>query len=200
MHITAELENSAVEKSRFQGACRAQNGKSIWIELEGGQSINQPMFGIRMSSTARTQADNIKALVEAFAQDFLVKRIKVEAGPHNNNIPQSSDVALNEPDDCYFEHHVAMELKGDTDFDGLKSELAGYHGYLSRNAFKTAPQSGEQIRFATQRFSKVTQKEADAKLEKLVNYMKKKQLNVMRIEREYNIFDSNLHLDQGWMS
>ena len=200
LHLTVELGNNAAEKTRFQEACRAQDGKSIWIELEDGHFVNQPMFGVRMSSSAEEQADEIQRLVNEFAKDFLIKRIKVEAGPNNKNIPRSSLAANNEPADCYFEHHVALGLKADVDLEHLKSELAVHHGYLSRNAFKTAPQSGEQIRFVTQRFSKVSQREADAKLEKLINYTRQERLTIMDIEREYNIYDSNLHLDHGWMT
>jgi hypothetical protein len=120
LHITVELENTLAEKARFRAACLSQNGKSIWIELEDGHSINQPMFGIRMSLPPQEQADKIKALVDIFAQDFAVRRIKVEAGPHNLNIPQSAEMAENEPADCYFEHHLALELEADTDFDQLK--------------------------------------------------------------------------------
>ncbi|MEP3890327.1 MAG: hypothetical protein ABJN69_07650 [Hellea sp.] len=200
LHLTVELGNGAVEKSRFKEACRAQNGKSIWIELDKGHCINQPMFGVRMSSSAQEQADEIQMLVSEFSKGFLIRRIKVEAGPNNKNIPQSSLAALNEPADCYFEHHVALGLKADVDLEHLKSELALYHGYLSRNAFKTAPQSREQIRFVTQRFSKMSQMDADAKLGKLINYARQERLSIIDTEREYNIFDSNLHLDRGWMS
>lgn len=199
LHITVQLENKPSEKARFKAACQAKDGKFIWIELEDGHSINQPMFGTRMSLSPQEQADRIKTLVDSFAQDFSVKRVKVEAGPHNKNIPQSVQAAKNEPADCYFEHHLALELKADTNFGQLKSNLATYQGYLSRNAFKTVQKSGDQIRFVTQRFSKLSQEQADAELEKLIAYAKRSQFNIISVEREYNIFDSNLHLDQGWM-
>jgi len=200
VHITVSLENTSIEKARFQKACQQQNGKSIWIELESGETINQPMYGARLFTSAQEQADEIKRLVDSFAQDFQVRRVKVEAGPHNQNIPQSSRDALDAPDDCYFEHHVALGLMPNTDLDKLKSDLKNYHGYLSKNAFKTTPESGKQIRFVTQRFSNIGQPQANIELEKLTTFATRQSINVIQIEREYNIFDSNLHLDQGWMS
>lgn len=200
VHITVSLENTSGDKARFQRACQQHNGKSIWIELESGETVNQPMYGARLFTSAQEQADEIKMLVCSFAQDFHVRRVKVEAGPHNQNIPQSSQDALDAPDDCYFEHHVALRLNSIEDLDKLKSDLKGYHGYLSKNAFKTTPESGEHIRFVTQRFSNIGQQQANIELEKLTTFVKQQEINVRRVEREYNIFDSNLHLDQGWMS
>ncbi|MGB0905848.1 MAG: hypothetical protein ACPGVT_00020 [Maricaulaceae bacterium] len=200
VHITVEIENTPSERARFQAACVAQNGKSIWIELEQGQTINQPMYGARFSSSVQEQANEIRRLVDILGQDFSITRIKVEAGPYNENIPQSESDARDEPAECYFEHHVALGLKPDTDFDQLKSDLATYDGYLSRNAFKTASKTGLQTRFVTQRFKSIGQAAADTRLDHLLNYAKQLNIEVVDVEREYNIFDSNLHLDKGWMS
>ena len=158
------------------------------------------MYGARLFAPSQTQADEIKMLVDSFSKDFQVQRVKVEAGPNNKNIPQSAKDTVDEPEDCYFEHHVALGLKAYMDFDDLKSKFKRYSGYLSKNALKTAPNSGEQIRFVTQRFSKIGQLEADAKLKKLIAFAKQQSIDIVRIEREYNIFDSNLQLDHGWMS
>lgn len=200
IHITVSLENTEAEKARFQEACEIENGKSIWIELASGHNINQPMYGKKLFTSALKQADEISRLVDRFEENFLVKRVKVEAGPDNQNIPQKFDKAQTEPEDCYFEHHVALSLNPDIDFKLLKSQLAQYDGYLSNNAFKIEPASGQQIRFVTQRFSKIGQMEANAELDKLIAYAKQAGIEVIRVEREYNIYDSNLHLDNGWMS
>ena len=110
VHVTAHLENTPSAKSRFQMACLALGGKSIWIELEEGETINQPMFGLRLNTSPKEQVDKIRDIVESLTQDFSIKRIKVEAGPDNENVPQTAAAARDEPDDCYFEHHVALSL------------------------------------------------------------------------------------------
>lgn len=200
LHITVVLDNTESERERFNSACKAQNGKSIWIELEDGQTKNQPMYGIRFArSTPRQQTDRISQLVTAFAADFSIIRVKVEAHPNNDNIPQSDSATANEPADCYFEHHLALELSPTADLEKLKGDLAAYDGYLSRNRFKTLNKNGLEVRFVTQRYHRLGRPNAEAKLNRLIEYLKSINLAIVDIEQEYNVFDSNLPLDTGWM-
>lgn len=200
IHVTVHLDNTEEEKVRFEMACKAQNGKCIWIELEDGQVKNQPMYGRRLPSSApHQQAAEIYKLVEALSLEFSLMRIKVEASPHNEGIPQTNEAASTEPEDCYFEHHLALHLLPSVNVIELKKLAVSYDGYLSRNAFKSVTAAGEHIRFITQRFHNIGQPEADAKLDRLVGYLREVSIPIVDIEREYNIFDSNLDIDRGWI-
>ena len=199
IHITVKLENTESAKRGFLDACKSNQGKAIWIELDKGETINQPMYGVRLNSTAEEYIKRIESLVDVFNQNFLVNRVKIEAGPKNMNIPKSSDEAKDEPIDCYFEHHVELRLDVGADLEKLKSDLSRYSGYVSRNAFKIETETGTHTRFVTQRFLNLGDGEADDKLAELISYVEDENIEIASVEREYNIFDSNFNLDNGWM-
>jgi len=177
----------------------ALNAKSIWIELAAGETVNQPMLGMRIDDDAEKQRDKIQHAVNAIGKDFDVVRIKVEAAPSNKNLPQSNASASDAPSDCYFEHHVALQITPTTNLEELRESVAKFHGHLSRNAFKEKTEASNESRFVTQRFHRMGQNEADDKLDELLAFLKSEGFDTHGVEREYNIFDSALYLDEGWM-
>lgn len=198
-HVTVSLDNTPTQMARFREACRELDGKCVWIELDEGETTNQPMYGNRLFSDPTEQSEKICEVVERLVEKFSVTRVKVEAGPNNNNIPQSEAEAKREPADCYFEHHVALLFEAGTSVAALGKQFAPFSGHLSKNAFKTLSETEEQIRFVTQRFRDIGQTVADERLNELLKFVEHQGYEVIDCEREYNIFDSNLHLDEGWM-
>ena len=102
------------------------------------------------------------------------------------------------PADCYFEHHVKLELPLKFDELALRRCMAKYNGYLSKN-----PLSKEgviQRRFVTQRFYQSTRKEAEQNLGPLLLKLQESDLKILQVIREFNIYDSNIARDAGWMS
>lgn len=90
------------------------------------------------------------------AAGFPPSRVKIEAAPWNQGIPQESV-----PPGTYFEHHVKLLLPANADLAGLKARVIAHGAHLSRNARRVRP-DGMLERFVTQLCYGVGQPQAHA--------------------------------------
>ncbi|MDA9003882.1 hypothetical protein N9J26_00155, partial [bacterium] len=115
---------------------------------------------------------------------------------NNQGIPSSDDAAASLPNTCYFEHHVRMNLSLSTDMHSLRLSLNTFDAHLSNNAFFKSTMY--QQHFATQRFRRIGEPHANEKLEPLLRFLSDKGIDVDKVIREFNVFDSNVDMDAGW--
>jgi hypothetical protein len=198
-HITVSLKNNIDGIEWLHGWCIDRNLKFLHILLDRGASKSQPMLTRRGRGNFADElkiANNLSQ--ELNAENFPVVRIKIEAAPWNQGVPQSDVEALAHPIDRYFEHHVKLLLESSTDILPLR-ELAKQHSaHLSLNALQIRL-DGYQERFVTQRCMGVGRIEAKKQLQLLLDSIESCGYRSIDIEAEFVVYDSNLALDFGWI-
>lgn len=196
-HITVKLQDlDRIDRLQQWGIER--NLKFLHILLERGTNISQPMLTRRGRGDFADELEIANHLAQTLtAEDFAVVRIKIEAAPWNQGVPQSDVEACLHPAYRYFEHHIKLLLESDR--DSPLRELAQLHSaHLSRNALQTRS-DGFQQRFVTQRCIGVGRITAKKQLQILVDSIESLGYHPIDIESEFVVYDSNLALDKGWI-
>ncbi|MDT0319716.1 hypothetical protein [Streptomyces millisiae] len=161
------------------------------IELARGETRSQPMVNVRGGAD-----DAERAARGLAAEGFAVARVKTEAAPWVDGVPQSDEEARDPA--RYFEHHVKLLLPADHDRPALE-RLATEHGaHVSWNA-RRLRKDGRQERFVTQRCHDVGRATAERRLAALLDALHDDGHHVLEVEREFVLHDSNLALDDGWI-
>ncbi|MFD4669428.1 nucleotidyl transferase AbiEii/AbiGii toxin family protein [Lentzea sp. NPDC058450] len=192
LHLTGS-EWQVDELAEF---AREHQVKFTHIELHGGNTPSQPMLTVGAEGTI----DEVRAAAEQWRQrlveaDLFVVRVKIEAAPWNEGVPQTDDEA--DPA-LYFEHHVKLRLVGEWRdwYFALYEALKPHEAKASRNARRTS-EDGTEERFITQRCFGVGRATAKQRLEALLHDLKA--YEVLEVEEEYVVEDDALHIDDGWI-
>ncbi|ROO59045.1 nucleotidyltransferase AbiEii toxin of type IV toxin-antitoxin system [Micromonospora sp. Llam0] len=197
IHITV-YAHQAEKLSAFA----AQHGlKFVHIELDRGRFTSQPMITLTGQGTLVEQ----RASVQRWQRDLREAgvypcRSKIEAAPWCVGVPQSDEQAVAEPPGRYFEHHVKLLLTRTTvaDLAAITDLVVPYGARLSRNARRETA-DGAQERFVNQRCHGVGLITAKQRLDELLQALNAAGHEIVRVEQEYVVFDSDLHHDQGWL-
>ena len=197
-HITVRPADTAeVERLR---AWAAESGlKFTHIILAQGRTPSQPMLTFhnraplgRQWAVATTVADAVH-----HCNRFPATRIKVEMAATSPTVPQSNDEGEAQPPERYFEHHVKLLLDDEADMPQLIRVALCHTAHVSRNALRTRD-DGRHERFVTQRCFGVGRASAHAALVALVEALEGT-YEIMDVEEEFVMFDSDLTLDAGWI-
>jgi hypothetical protein len=130
---------------------------------------------------------------------FRVTRVKVEAAPWTRGVPQSDAQARDLGPGFYFEHHVKLVCSGSPDELARLAELVVPHrAHLSWNARRVRA-DGRAERFVTQRCFGVGDASADAALLDLRTALVADGREILSVEREFVVYDSDASLDAGWI-
>lgn len=195
-HITVLCEAGKFEI--FRARCEELGAKALIIELNVGDRPVQPMLCKRHAASTTDTLSDISNMVDVLAKEFKVERVKVEASLRNRGIPMVGTDAEGLPADCYFEHHIKLELPVNLDDNELREQVKRYDGYLSKNPLNE--DSLKQRRFVTQRFYNSTMKYALSRLDELEDFLVRTNYDVLQVIREFNIYDSNIERDAGWIT
>ncbi|MFE0434349.1 hypothetical protein ACFW2K_05250 [Streptomyces nigra] len=189
-HVTVRCADAA-ETGRLRRWAAAEGLKLTVIELARGRTPSQPMLtltGAPSRATAWASAEEVAARLRAGG--FVPVRVKVESAPWAPEVPAGP---------CgggqYFEHHVKLRLPADTDLVALAARVVPYGAHLSWNARRTVGARHE--RFVTQRCRGVDATGAGEELERLLGELAG--LDVVDVEREFVLYDSDLSVDDGWI-
>jgi hypothetical protein len=199
VHVTARLTDQGGWE-RFHGWCTLHQFKSVHIVLARGEHADQPMATWWRSRTRLTPVLAEAQLIAAELQSsgFPVVRVKVEAGLLNEDVPQSDEDAGDHAASNYFEHHVKLLRERTASSDRLLHVCEDQQVHLSRNAWRDRGQEHEE-RFVTLRSYRVGKASTDRRLRKLLNALNEIGEQVIEVESEYSVYDSNLDLDRGWL-
>lgn len=184
----------------FRVWCEGECFKCSRIVLARGAQIEQPMATWRhkravlsdVLSTATTRAKHLHAT------GYIVVRVKIEADPHNEDVPATDSDVLLHPARNYFEHHVKLMRVAAARRDLLLNVCLDHGAHLSRNAWRE-PTMGFEERFVTLRSYGMGRHASEGKLQDLLRALAGVGEWVIEIESEYCVYDSNLALDDGWL-
>jgi hypothetical protein len=184
----------------FRAWCEAERCKCVRIVLARGMQVEQPMATWRRDDTVLPDV-----LVEATerAQDldragFAVVRVKIEADPSNDDVPTTDAAALLQPSCNYFEHHIRLSRAADAGRELLLRVCLDHASHLSRNAWRE-PAEGLEERFVTLRSFRMGRSASEQRLHCLLAALENVGEQIIGVESEYTVHDSNLALDAGWL-
>lgn len=127
-----------------------------------------------------------------------VVRLKVEASPTNEEVPQDDDVVPVHAAGAYFEHHVKLLRDQAAPSEALLRACEQCGAHLSRNAFREVG-AGQEERFVTLRSYGVGWRSSERQLRQLRAVLQGLGEQIIEQESEYCVYDSNIGLDAGWL-
>jgi hypothetical protein len=197
VHLTVRAADTL---DAFRGWCEAERCKCVWIVLARGKQVEQPMatwrrHAVRLSDVLGEAIQRAEDLERA---GFAVVRVKIEADPSNDAVPATDDAALLEPPGNYFEHHVKLRRDVTAGHELLLQVCLDHAAHLSRNAWR-APIDEFEERFVTLRSYRVGRATSEQQFHRLIADLERAGEQIIDVESEYTVYDSNLALDAGWL-
>ena len=184
----------------FRAWCEGARCKCVRIVLARGDHVEQPMATWRRGGTVLSEvlAEANQRAQELKRVGFEVVRLKIEADPANDDVPATDEAALLAPASLYFEHHVKLKREAAAGTEMLLPLCVEQGAHLSRNAWKTFAEGFEE-RFVTLRSYRAGWSTSDQQLQRLIAALRAAGEQIIDIESEYTVYDSNLALDAGWL-
>ncbi len=195
-HLTIRIDESKnVDELRMWGL---ENGlKCLHIILARGDHPSQPMLTRRAKGKLCEEIAVARRLKDALdAEGFAVQRIKIEAAPWNEGVPQTVADLKGDAPEKYFESHVKILADDRQPLVELTAAVEKHSAHLSRNALRVRP-DGSRERFVTLRCPSVGYIEAAVKLKRLITEIEHLGYPVVDVKEEYVIYDDNLPIDAG---
>ena len=190
-----EVHLTLLADPRLAGFAVAQGLKYTRIVLDRGVAPDQPMLTLHARGRFAAVAAEAQRWRERLARDgFTVVRVKVEASPFNDGVPQVDAEAT---PDRYFEHHVKLVVDS-AGIDLARGISLRHSAHVSRNARRGDP-DGRHERFVTQRCHGCGRPEARRRLDALLAELSAAGLVIVEVEQEYVVLDSNPAVDAGWI-
>jgi nucleotidyltransferase AbiEii toxin of type IV toxin-antitoxin system len=192
------LTGSEWEVAGLAAFAERHGAKFSHIQLDRGATPSQPMLTVSGSGTlADLHEMAARWRTDLEAADLRVLRVKIEAAPWNEGVPQSDEQAR---DDLYFEHHVKVLLPvGDDRVRSALTTVAEGHGASPSSNARRKRNGSHEERFVTQRCHGVGRPVARARLDALLAALRDGGFEVLEVEEEYVVHDDALHVDRGWM-
>ena len=197
MHVTVCAPGAL---DAFRAWCEVERWKCVRIVLARGMHVDQPMATWRRDGTV---LPSVLAEATARAKDldhagFTVVRMKIEADPSNDEVPATDAAALLQPTCNYFEHHVKLRRAVAAGRGLLLRVCLDHAAHLSRNAWHE-PAEGCEERFVTLRLYRMGRSASEQRLHRLLGALEGAGEQIIDVESEYTVHDSNLALDAGWL-
>jgi len=183
----------------FKEVAHKLNIKPILIQLDNGANPTQPMSSSTHKGTLGKVYNEVMDLANKLSKhNFKVLRVKIEASPFNQEIPQTTTEALNHCPTNYFEHHALLVLNDRQCMDSINKVCRDYNAHLSQNRFKVFTEGC--LKFLTIRNYKLGRNEAEYMFSELLQSLDNINTKVKNSITEYCVYDSGIQLDYGWLN
>ena len=189
LHITTH-DLSAADVERFIACCVQLEAKPMLIELARGAYAHQPMLSKVLKVQTLTDAVvAARKMCETLRKNNIaVRRLKIEIPSADSHEP----VGIGAGFTPYFEWHGKVPY---THPKALQALCLKHTAHLSRNALKN--ETG--TRFVTLReFG--TKETFEGRTHQLIQALETEGWPVTKQQSEYCIYDTNVDLDNGWLS
>jgi hypothetical protein len=182
-HLTVDCS----DLDHLRAWASAADLKLTVIELARGRMPVQPMLTLRGDTYDAQRARAREVAGSLRAAGFMPVRVKTESAPWAPEVP-------NGPcgEGRYFEHHVKLRLDEGADLGELAALVVPFGAHLSRNVRR------EGERFVTQRCRGTDADGARLALGKLLDALSG--FDVLSVEREFVLYDSDESVDEGWLA
>ena len=196
-HVSiAPLEKHQAED--FRAFCEKHHCKAIQIVLSRGTTPVQPMSCSRHQGTLESAKAEVNQLARDMQQaGYEVKRLKIEAYPKNQDIPQNQKEAKNHSAQNYFEHHWKVLLSSKPT-EELLNICEQFKAHFSKNAFKKRTDQ-KQEHFITLRLYGQGLQETESTCAAFKTRLEALQVEVLKSITEYCVYDDYVTLDDQWL-
>ncbi|MGW0432580.1 nucleotidyl transferase AbiEii/AbiGii toxin family protein [Micromonospora sp. NPDC003197] len=199
-HLTVYLDSGTGDDEPLRDWAQRNGVKYLRIVLDRGATPDQPMLTSRGRGTLAEQRDAAQELADRLRQDgYVVTRVKIEAAPWNEDVPQTDQEAEALPAGCYFEHHVKLVLADEDAVAAVRILVEPHDARVSRNA-RRALDGDRHERFVTQRCWHVGLPTARQRLDDLLAALTAGGFSTAEVEQEFVVYDDNLTVDAGWIT
>lgn len=200
VHVTVHVPREEY-LGRFRDWCAKRGLKCVHIVLSRGEQVRQPMATWRRGDTVLPAVldEANRHAADLTHAGTAVSRVKIEAAPHNEDVPVRDADAAAHAAENYFEHHVKLLRDQSAPREALVAACEPLGAHLSRNAFRR-PAAGMEERFVTLRSYGVGRATSEQELARLLDTLMTLGEQVIERESEYCVYDSNLELDAGWLA
>ncbi|MFF1869254.1 hypothetical protein [Kitasatospora herbaricolor] len=197
IHVTVRCEGRELHRL---GRWAADRGvKFTHIVLARGRTTSQPMLTLGGPGTLRELRRTARATAaELRDAGFEPIRVKIEATPWTSGVPATDAAAARLGPAFYFEHHLKVLLGPGAGREDLAGVSGAHTAHVSWNARRTDP-AGRQERFVTQRCHGVGLDTAGGRLARLIGAVSGAGFEIVSVEREFVVSDSDLTVDHGWI-
>lgn len=197
-HIT--VANPADGTGRLAAWAAARGLGFAHIVLARGRTPSQPMLNLEGEGPADAHiAAAARVAAELTADGFQAVRTKTEAVPWAAGVPQDDAAAAACGPHLYFEHHIKLLLPAGHDRAALEHLARPHRAHVSWNA-RRVRRDGREERFVTQRCRAVGRATAERRLSVLLDAVRAADVQILEVEREFVLYDTNLALDDGWIT
>ncbi|GGV32824.1 hypothetical protein GCM10010495_57070 [Kitasatospora herbaricolor] len=197
IHVTVRCEGR--ELQRLDRWAVDRGVKLTHIVLARGRTTSQPMLTLGGPGTLREQRRTARATAaELRDAGFEPIRVKIEATPWTSGVPATDAAAARLGPAFYFEHHLKVLLGPGTGREDLAGVSGPHAAHVSWNARRT-DRAGRQERFVTQRCHGVGLATAGERLARLVDAVSGAGFEIVSVEREFVVSDSDITVDDGWL-
>lgn len=195
-HLTIAAPTTEMVE-RLRGWAGRRSLKFTHIELSHGLTPSQPMVTAHARSTLPGALSAGAAFTAELSEaGFAVVRTKLEVSADDLLAPRTAGEAGDR--ERYFEAHVKLLLPDDAAVAAV-AEVADQHDCrVSRNGRRSRP-DGRHERFVTHRGHAIGVATARRQVDALLSDLTARRFEVLDVEREFVVYDSNVHVDAGWM-
>ncbi|MFD4457845.1 nucleotidyl transferase AbiEii/AbiGii toxin family protein [Nocardia sp. NPDC058480] len=174
--------------------------KFTHIVLARGRVADQPMLTLQSTGDLAAVTEVAQAAArELRAAGVPVIRTKIELSPWGRGVPATDKQGRARGAGQYFEHHVKLLLATELDPDTVAEACAGHNAHVSANARRTRT-DGRTERFVTQRCRTMGDSSAGNRLDLLLRALRERDFEVLSVEREFVVYDSDESVDDGWLA
>ncbi len=187
------------ERTRFSTICSQQHWKALVIELDP-HIPSQPMTCSRIVGTS-DDATNHALFVRQHLEHcgFTVTRVKIEAAPWNNFVPQTNQEAMHRHSTAYFEFHAKLVLPITGWESTLRTICVPFQAHVSHNSFRIHGDNTIE-RFVTIRSALHGLETFQQHTNQFTTTLDTSGFSIADTVMEYCVYDSNAALDAVWFS
>lgn len=209
-HVTVDCDDGPASASRLEGWSATRGWKFTHIVLASGLMPSQPMLTLRGCGSYEEQLRTCRWASQALRDaGFSPVRVKIEVPAWASMVPRSDVQAQlldgqGNPAGCasqYFEHHLKVLLDPGSEvcLSALTATAVAHSAHVSWNARRARGGTDYQERFVTQRCYGVGLPVAQTRLAALTRAVEDLSIEIIEVEQEFVVYDSNMAVDDGWM-
>lgn len=190
IHMTTkDVTEEAIH--RFESFCQSIQAKPIIIELSKGKYYRQPMISkvVKCEDKITLEHHIAKLRSEFLANAYEVTRTKIEVQVKHRKLVHEF---YEKETQTYYEWHGKVQLTNEI---LIRQICEPYNARLSRNTLK----NDSTTKFITIR-EYDNENHFNTRIEQLKEKLSSHDINFLKEEYEYCIFDSNERLDRDWIN
>jgi NTP pyrophosphatase (non-canonical NTP hydrolase) len=197
IHVTVLDAN----KEMFYTACEKIGVKPIVLDLQ--TKDGKHVFEDVMSSSVhlgnnRSAYEEMTRISNALSFVGTVVREKIETVPWHPAAPSDEHMNPVMPTDCYFECHLGVNIKNDTEYNDIKCIASMCDAHLSRNIFKKHDDGSSTV-MVTYRKYEGTYEDFQKGMAWLKLEIDRTECEIEKTIIEFSIYDTRVSHDAEWL-